>query len=65
MQRHHRRIDPRRHDPERIARRDEAVVRLQLLEARLDHADVRKTVEALAERVAHRGVGVHEPEVER
>ena len=59
----HGRVDARGHDAVRVARGDKRIVRGELGEGRLMHGDAGEVEEARAERIAGRGVGVHQPEI--
>ena len=58
----HGRVDPGRHQAERVSGGDEAVVRVEILEPPADDADAREALESTTEGVAHRFFGVDQPE---
>ncbi len=60
---HDGRVNPGRHDAERISRRHEAVVWFQVFEPTLNNSDTRQPLETLAKSSAHQSVWVNEPEI--
>jgi hypothetical protein len=50
-----------RHQSESVARRDETVVRREVLETTLNDTDARQTGKAQAKRIARGGVGMDKP----
>src|SRR5207247_9196466 len=60
---HHDGVNPCRHQPERVSRCHEAVVRLQVLKFAPNDPNIWQTEEATAKRFAHRLFGVDQPEM--